>query len=67
MFPTASCRRHGATGVIIGTVQYMAPEQLEGRDVDARTDIFSFGALLYEMVTGRKASRAAVTPASLPR
>ncbi len=42
-------------GEILGTLQYMAPEQLEGRDTDARTDIFAFGAVLYEMVTGKKA------------
>jgi serine/threonine protein kinase len=41
-------------GVIRGTLQYMAPEQLLGRDADARTDIFAFGAVLFEMLTGKK-------------
>jgi len=42
-------------GMILGTFQYMAPEQLEGLEADARTDIFALGALLYEMVTGQRA------------
>jgi serine/threonine protein kinase len=58
-------------GVIIGTLQYMAPEQLEGKDVDSRVDIFAFGAILYEMLTGRCAfegkSSASVIAAILER
>jgi eukaryotic-like serine/threonine-protein kinase len=53
-----------AQGTIVGTLQYMAPEQLQGLPADARTDIFAFGSILYEMATGRRAFEAS-TQASL--
>ena len=58
-------------GVLLGTVPYMAPEQLEGRSVDARADIFAFGAIVYEMTAGRRAfagdSQASLIAAILDR
>jgi serine/threonine protein kinase len=58
-------------GTILGTFQYMAPEQLEGDEADARTDIFAFGAAVYETVTGKKAfegkSQASLIAAILER
>jgi Tol biopolymer transport system component/tRNA A-37 threonylcarbamoyl transferase component Bud32 len=51
-------------GVVLGTVQYMAPEQIEGEQADARTDIFAFGVVLYEMITAKKAFTGK-TPASV--
>src|SRR6185436_9040435 len=56
-------------GIILGTLHYLAPEQIEGKEADARTDIFAFGSLFFEMVTGRQAfeggSQAAVVAAIL--
>ena len=60
-----------SAGTVVGTIQYMSPEQLQGKEADARSDIFSFGTVLYEMGTGRRAfegkSQLSVATAILER
>ena len=55
MMPTTPAAGVTAAGTILGTFQYMAPEQIEGPEADARTDMFAFGCVLFEMLTGQKA------------
>jgi len=59
--PSAKTTPVTAEGTIVGTFQYMAPEQMEGKEVDARSDIFSFGAVLFEMATGKRAFEGKTT------
>src|SRR5579859_4282699 len=69
--PTTVVASDTAAGTILGTYPYMSPEQLEGKPADARSDIFAFGAVLYEMLTGQRAfagqSQASVIAAILER
>jgi len=52
-------------GAVVGTFQYMSPEQVEGKEADSRSDIFALGALLYEMVTGRRAFEGKTTASTI--
>jgi len=54
-----------AEGTIVGTFQYMSPEQVEGKEADARSDIFSLGTVLYEMVTGKRAFEGKTTASTV--
>jgi Tol biopolymer transport system component/predicted Ser/Thr protein kinase len=71
VLPTQAGMNLTQEGTILGTFQYMAPEQLEGKEADVRSDIFAFGAVLYEMATGQKAfvgkSQASLIAAILER
>jgi eukaryotic-like serine/threonine-protein kinase len=66
---TADETKLTSRGMIVGTFQYMAPEQLEGKEADARTDVFALGEVIYEMATGKAAfsgkSRASLIAAIL--
>src|ERR1700754_4391566 len=68
--PPSSRRREDSSpltgeGVIIGTFQYMSPEQIEGKEADARSDIFSLGAVLYEMAAGKRAFEGKTTASTI--
>jgi eukaryotic-like serine/threonine-protein kinase len=61
----ATMTQHTAAGVVMGTANYMAPEQVRGGQVDARTDMFSFGVVLYEMLSGKRAFQRDSSPETM--
>ncbi len=61
----ATMTQHTAAGIVMGTASYMAPEQVRGGQIDARTDMFSFGVVLYEMLSGKRAFQRDSAPETM--